>query len=324
MACKCGSDSHKRTNAKDCPLNPKRRRQEAQESATAATLVLPAPTLNDLPTEIKISIINSIPIGDVWVVGQLCRSLRELVGSKRYWQNRPNEHGPLHETGQPLRVTQRTACDVYRLSAKELAAVPAARKRNPHYRSAEPMKLFDIGLVQGLAFAKHGGPPGVTAARIKSEQRKEKLQKTKFDGYRRREQELEDALKAKGLELRDDSVISDMYITGKRGAYTLERTVEIAERMHIIHEHSNYKKLLDNAYSDIRMEIRDQRDRDYDDFLWEGQIDFKSAWAEAKVEAEADALDNFNTELEKYQALPEAKQKEYRMCECGRPFLKIQ
>ncbi|KAJ3184670.1 hypothetical protein HDU87_004073 [Geranomyces variabilis] len=145
------------------------------------------------------------------------------------------------------------------------------------------MKLYNVGLVQGVAYAKHGGPPGVTIAHIKSEERKDKLARSKIAKIAKREMELTDALKAKGLKLRSDSRISEYYISGSKQAYSLEQTVETAERMHIIHTHSNYRRLLDDSYESIQQEIRDARsDYDYYDRDFGYRINFDEEWEEAK------------------------------------------
>ncbi|KAJ3171209.1 hypothetical protein HDU88_008246 [Geranomyces variabilis] len=317
MPCKCGSDSHKRINAKACPLNPKRQRVDS-----AATLIPTAPKLDDIPPEIKIAIVDCVPIGDVWMLGQLSRSFRQLISSKQYWIKRPLEEA-VGADGRPVRICQSTACQRYRLSVNDLADLEYATCRNPHYRSATPMKLFNIGLVEGLAYAKHGGPPGVTLAHIKLEERREKLAQSKIDKTAKRRKELTDALRAKGLQLRSDSRISEYYISGSKQAYSLEKTVETAERMHIIHTHSNYKRLLDQSYEEIQQEIRDARsDYDYDrDFGY--RINFHQEWEEAKDSSEHEALCNFEREFEKFKALSEADQKRYKVCSCGRPFLNI-
>ncbi|GAA5881449.1 hypothetical protein JCM3774_005087 [Rhodotorula dairenensis] len=58
------------------------------------------------------------------------------------------------------RITKTTAKSRYKLSDADLRGLPFVTKRNPHYRSAAPMRLYYEAAVEKLAYELHGGYQG--------------------------------------------------------------------------------------------------------------------------------------------------------------------
>ena len=60
----------------------------------------------------------------------------------------------------------------WRLTENDLYGLDCKRVRNPHYRSADPMRLFKLSDVVAESCAKHGGPEGLMAYEEKLGKRK--------------------------------------------------------------------------------------------------------------------------------------------------------
>ncbi|KAG0090025.1 hypothetical protein BGZ92_003815 [Podila epicladia] len=63
------------------------------------------------------------------------------------------------------RITKTRAMALYQLNQFDLATLHCTVHRNPHYRTAAPMRLYDMADVQRMALAMHAGWVGVIAAR---------------------------------------------------------------------------------------------------------------------------------------------------------------
>ncbi|KAJ3154591.1 hypothetical protein HDU89_007829 [Geranomyces variabilis] len=348
--CRCGSKTHQRVTHNPCPLHKKRLGPEDDKNNPAAA-VTPAEAQASileipLPTEVRFMIFDKLPIGAAIRLGQASRSWRAVVSSKDFWQRRA-------KTSSTKRTSQKWRNNS--LDNKQLAVF------RTRYRLAVddvPRGRHTLANVQGFAFARHGGPPGVTAARIEFD--KLKIDKTRqidqalrdrgitsraeyvFDAEgladfektvaeAERRKALEDGLKAKGLVLRSDSRMGQYFINGDKEAESLEDTISIAETMHIVHAHASgiYKLNLDREYQCIRAGLRemtrDMRDERYyddsDDEDDESILDdyFDDEWRDAKSFAEGRAVKKFEEALAAYNALPTELRRRSR-CACGRPI----
>lgn len=73
------------------------------------------------------------------------------------------------------RITLSTAKQDYRLTDKDLVGIDYRAVKNPHYRSAAPMRLYNELEIRELSLKKFGSHDGLTAAIEKSRLRSEKL-----------------------------------------------------------------------------------------------------------------------------------------------------
>ncbi|KAG0000185.1 hypothetical protein BGZ80_009421 [Entomortierella chlamydospora] len=104
-----------------------------------------------------------LPVADeddddfVWSLCHSCRS--------DYYHRHPEPwHEKMNRNWRGDKITKTDACDMFHLSANDLDGLYYDECRNPYYRGAYPMKLFDRQEVQELALRVHAGWVGVSAA----------------------------------------------------------------------------------------------------------------------------------------------------------------
>ncbi|KAI8591305.1 hypothetical protein BDZ88DRAFT_450445 [Geranomyces variabilis] len=245
LRCRCGSTTHQRTSSNECVLNKKR---IAKRSI-------------DIPTEVMVMILDNLPVSAATPLGQVSRSWRNLVSSRHYWERRG-----------------RTRMD-------EAARLTPGRNRVHHFLRSHCVpvaefpwdhKTTDLPDVQLYAYAKHGGPPGVTAAHLKVEQ------------------EIEQAPKAKGLRS------PAKYVADNYGFPDLNKTIAVVEIMHVARKHANeaYEGYLKGKYRGIRKQIeydtwhdwdknslQEASDTDDDNYVDKSSAtdDFERNWEDAKL-----------------------------------------
>ncbi|KAF9436068.1 hypothetical protein BGZ76_004886 [Entomortierella beljakovae] len=93
------------------------------------------------------------------IIWRLCRPCRI-----NYYRKFPEESQCVDDSWGN-RVTKTRASSHFHLTDYDLDSLGYEERRNPHYRSAYPMKLYELDEVEALALATHGGWIGVTAAR---------------------------------------------------------------------------------------------------------------------------------------------------------------
>ncbi|KAJ3016217.1 hypothetical protein HKX48_004159 [Thoreauomyces humboldtii] len=341
-ACRCGSTDHRRINHSSCPLNPKnshahdqtalepnaspkstkrqktggkKKKQQVpeQEEEKEEVVVVDksykdgqAVVIVNLPDETHLHILLYLKPLDALRLGQTSRMFANLVQTSSHWSTLLESYDlKVHEEGAP-RVTFGKAKTLYRLSDADLAQIPFKSCRNPYYRSAAPMKLYDRERVQLLCLAKFGGPRGVAEKHAKCEIAAAKRKVTMSGKKLTRAEELEDALKARGLKLRDDSSLCHAFIHGG-GDHPLpiHDVVERMMDMHLIHEHSVYEELSSDAHAEC-----------LDD-----PAGFWRMWESAKADCEDTAKRLLRHAEKEYDALPQEK-KTAKICACGRPRLR--
>ncbi|GJN87745.1 hypothetical protein Rhopal_000700-T1 [Rhodotorula paludigena] len=79
------------------------------------------------------------------------------------------------------RITKSTAKSAYKLNDGQLAQIPHVQKRNPHYRGAAPMQLFNEARIESLAFRVHGGALEHATLLRKREATAAKIRQTRRD-----------------------------------------------------------------------------------------------------------------------------------------------
>lgn len=208
------------------------------------------------------------------------------------------------------KITKTEAKLRYGLTDKDLNALDYEAKVNPVYRSAASMKLFYESDLESTALAKFKLLSRtelfdfLQERRAKRATRTEQIRQNKQLSSDERRANLMAELDKHGLELRSDSQIADWYITGSKRAKTLEKSVELIRRAHIVHHHVGvvYRSLLDDAYE----YLKDER-RNHD--LW------SEYWQEEKFKAEDEALKLFAKVKANDSLVPKNEQ-----CKCGEPL----
>jgi hypothetical protein len=154
------------------------------------------------------------------------------------------------------------------LSASDLASIGCEYKRNPHYRSAAPMQLYEVREVWAAALNKHGGPEGIRAAADKRDAAAEKRRTTLAANEKQRRaaqlamselrhSELATALHSFGLKIRGDSFLCSQYIReGPTWDWPLQNVVRRMAEMKFLHEYTNYASALQCIRDDYRAEGR--------------------------------------------------------------------
>ncbi|KAJ3154593.1 hypothetical protein HDU89_007831 [Geranomyces variabilis] len=261
------------------------------------------------------------------------RSWRAAVASKEYWE---------------LRLKQLE----WRVKRKGGIQIPYLDLYRSKYRLAKselPNRQYTPLIIEGIAFAIRGGPPGVTEAYIKLDHLKAKRRQQidqalkekginsaativyivdgdnvpKFKETVRkveRRYELQKALHAKGLILRDDSRMGKAYVDEDAQAKkSLAETVAIADNMHVLHTHAKrqYNRNLKGKCEAMWAQVRQMRAKmwtkhynKFDDDVDDDKIAdfFDEKWGQAKDVAAAQAVKSFEQAFAGYNALPTGEQ----------------
>ncbi|CAO3664728.1 unnamed protein product [Umbelopsis vinacea] len=109
-------------------------------------------------------------------------------------------------------VTKSTAKEIYKLTDMDLDELYVTYVRNPHYRTAAPMHLYDKEDVIRLARQAHGGDVGIKAARTATSTRGRAIRDTRRLQVESRTTLLTERLEQAGLTLREDSRLCQQYI----------------------------------------------------------------------------------------------------------------
>lgn len=165
-----------------------------------------------------------------------------------------------------IKITKTDAKSRYCLTEKDVNNINYEKKRNPVYGSGSaPMKLFYESDVELAALSKFKLSSRkelfdfFEERRSKRATRTEEIRKNKELSNEQRRNVLRNELEKSGLELRPDSKIADWYITNSKRAHTLEKSVELIRRAHVVHQHVGefYRALLDTAYDGLKTERYD-------------------------------------------------------------------
>lgn len=208
------------------------------------------------------------------------------------------------------KITKTEAIKQYSLNEKELSAVRHIEKQNPYYRSAASMKLFFVSEVELAAMTKFKVANRsellalLNQRREKRATRTEQMRRNKQLSKDEREKELKTELEKHGLELRSDSQIAELYITNSKRAFTMDKSVELIRRAHIVHQHVGgyYRKMLDIAYIQLKEDC------------WNDHETWSDSWQDVKLSTEDDALQFFK------RAKDDGTLTEIRKCQCGEPL----
>lgn len=119
--------------------------------------------LANLPFELVVMVLEDLPIEYLAPIGSTCRYLAEIVlylyDSESFWRSKCQRKGydmlPCQavedwktafvenlEIDTSPKITKTYAKKLYRLTDMELEHVNYEERRNPHYRSATPMRLY--------------------------------------------------------------------------------------------------------------------------------------------------------------------------------------
>jgi transcription elongation factor Elf1 len=143
-------------------------------------------------------------------------------------------------------ITATDAKKLYRLNDKELEDIDCITTRNPHYRSAAPMRLFWEKQIADISLKKHVAKnTTLEAAKLKAEESSSKRVANKAAKEDLIRKELENALSEFGLTIRGDSQLCQCYLSGRWGSITPMTAQQIALRMrtmHILHTHTRYEE----------------------------------------------------------------------------------
>lgn len=136
-------------------------------------------------------------------------------------------------------ITKTSAKEQYRLTNAELDIIPHKQVRNPRFRCAAPMRLYDV--VDLVAFCENNN------RRAPVERRARQPRQNK-QGERR--EKLISALSALGCTLRNDSRLCDEYI--KSGKGDANEIAVIMCEMKFYFDKTNYRNILNKNIQDAR------------------------------------------------------------------------
>ncbi|KAI9091789.1 hypothetical protein DFS34DRAFT_596825 [Phlyctochytrium arcticum] len=213
--------------------------------AADVPLFLPSPTLCGLPNELKWKLASYMQPQDACRVTMAAPSWRHMAPDKAFW-NFMLGRCPEGD----VRVGSAIAKKVYHLTEKDIHNVECIRPVDPDSRM-NPPRMYRKSTIYLMALAKHGGLPGLLLKDVQIIESTEQKKEVKRDNTILRVQILRQELADIGQEIRDDSRMQRLYMKGGSGAPTIQEVVQSARQMHIIHEHSLYKKMLKDSYQDV-------------------------------------------------------------------------
>lgn len=205
---------------------------------------------------------------------------------------------------QQTRITATRAKKEYLLGEADLHTLPCTLARNPHYRSAAPMRLYRLADVEKKFFEKHGNVEQQEAVRQKradtTAKRKRTIQSKEESFSSRLEEEgvdisiltvyaphlaslghseralrqvcsawnrlvnLRTALTAHGCDLRDDSRLCCGYIAHNEGS--VEYIAGMMQEMKFFFQQTDYADIRERIVDDLVDQIRGYGERiDWDD-----------------------------------------------------------
>ncbi|KAF9362256.1 hypothetical protein BGX34_006521 [Mortierella sp. NVP85] len=131
-------------------------------------------------SEIPLPVANKDDHDFVWMLCHACRL--EYYG--RYPEN--VREAQVEHDWQMKRITKTSAQATYHLNDEDLYGLYFHERRNPHYRNAYPMKLYDRDEVQERALQVHAGWVGVDAFTNGIAKKRSAAFKAREDGFKTR------------------------------------------------------------------------------------------------------------------------------------------
>ena len=202
---------------------------------------------------------------------QMCLPCR-----KEYYQRHPEpipisadndeEHGQ-NQVPRRRIITKGHAQDMFRLQSYEMDTIPHDSVRNPHYRHAAPMRLYDMEAVRSHARHVHGGDVGIEAAFVRSRmimetrRRNLELRRRREEELRRQRREaLEARLQSENLEERTARNELQQYINHGR-TYSLEETItELDALVDLVRTREQRRVTLIQRLEDENVQVNTNRD----------------------------------------------------------------
>ncbi|KAG0184248.1 hypothetical protein DFQ28_011519 [Apophysomyces sp. BC1034] len=127
-----------------------------------------------------------------------------------------NENGESSQQAQlriPLRrITKSAALTRFRLNERDLSEISCTTHRNPYYRSAAPMRLYDVTDLVRLARRVHGGDVGVKEAQEFSIHRSQKTAESRERNQAARRELLTQKLEEAGMTMAENQMMCNSFI----------------------------------------------------------------------------------------------------------------
>lgn len=144
------------------------------------------------------------------------------------------------------KVTATKSKKMYMLTDNDLRSLSATICRNPYYRSASPMRLYEHAILLQTCMKKYVTWEYYMQCKAARDKRSQ-IQISAIQRNRNQRREtLTKALSEHGLELRDDSYICQAYITNGYGinGESLDMVVEIMREMDFLVRYTDYADMV--------------------------------------------------------------------------------
>ncbi|KAI8908842.1 hypothetical protein DFJ77DRAFT_473495 [Powellomyces hirtus] len=244
MPCSCGESTHQRTSSRLCSLNRRnweKSRLKEESHVEAPTTppesppnrartsgipieALPSPILHSplasfvtIPTELKTRICEFIDPEDARALRQTARIWNMVLSNKTLWERKAKLEYVSKKSDFKPDICATYAKRHWKLNAADLSEIKCVLKRNPRYRSAPPMRVYNRKAVICKSYVKHGGPDALGAATAKilqtTAKRKATIERQAEEQCNVRQQELEECLLSHGLEVPAYNYWCEMYVS---------------------------------------------------------------------------------------------------------------
>lgn len=169
-------------------------------------------------------------------------------------------------------LSQSVANREYSVPISKLQTLRCQLVRNPHYRNAAPMRLYDLWDVIHLCLDRFGNVE-------RFEEYQSKLADRPASRHEKRTKMLETALAEFGLKIRSDSALCSQFLSCKIAASRIDWVVRKMCEMKYCHEYSkefkaNYEKIQEEREQDLEY-LQNNWDESYahEDYheMWDGE-----------------------------------------------------
>lgn len=178
-------------------------------------------------------------------------------------------------------ITKSTVKTKYFLSDDDLENIDYDEKKNPHYSSASPMKLYLEKDVKRYFLKKHNIK--IKDLKLKLSELEQikidkatKIKDSKNIKKQKREEELKKELEKSGVELRKDSGLCNGFINGTIKDWTCDEIAQRMCEMKYLHEYCDFSRFYNMAW-----ELK--RDADFYDRIREPTFDLAEELALKEV-----------------------------------------
>lgn len=208
----------------------------------------------NLPDDMWLSIMQFMDMPTLFTMTKVCKRTRMLANMQVTQKERMvfNLQKAI-DTVKECMTASRAKSELL-LTETDLDQLPSKRVANPHYGSAAPMRLYTVDALLDLCADKYKTWEGFCQHKVDRAERARKLEAARVRKRAERKAELEAALNAHGVPLRNDSRMCESYVASGHGIHgeSMQAIVEIMREMHFLYKHTRYSAIIEEIKQEYR------------------------------------------------------------------------